>query len=214
MASVRRCRIRPVDSLRQRRQPVIGPRFRPPQRDGDSRRVGRGTIAGCASIAGRERNAGCVGRRVRIGIGALGHSVSGRSPNLLCPLLTSATSSRRLSATLAQGKMADLPGYCALTFPLMPAAFTSKLSVQVLDFEECCLLIQLCRLLCGFYSSGQRFACGFLQIPPRDGHPCRSANDSPCRVRRGLSPPNERALPGAQHKWRSGNPASPGKTEQ
>src|SRR5215475_15107064 len=82
----------------------------------------------------------------------------------------------------------------------MPAVFTSKLSVQVLDFEECCLLIQLCRLLYGFYSSGQRFACSFLRIPPRDGHPCRSANDSPCRVRRGLSPPNGRALPGAQHK--------------
>lgn len=47
-------------------------------------------------------------------------------------------------------------------------------------------------------SSGQRFAFGFLQIPPRDGHPCRSANTSPCRVCRGLSPPSECALPGAQ----------------
>jgi hypothetical protein len=70
--------------------------------------------------------------------------------------------------------------------------------MQVLDFEDLCPLIQLCRLLCGFCSSGQRFAYGFLQIPPRDGHPCRSANDSPCRVRRGLSPPSECALPGAQ----------------
>ena len=26
--------------------------------------------------------------------------------------------------------------------------------------------------LCGFCSSDQRFAIGFLQIPPRDGHPC------------------------------------------
>ena len=46
-------------------------------------------------------------------------------------------------------------------------------------------------------SSGQRFAYSFLQIPPRDGHPCRSANTSPCRVCRGLSPPSECALPGA-----------------
>ena len=38
--------------------------------------------------------------------------------------------------------------------------------------------------------SGQRFAYSFLQIPPRDGHPCRSANDFPCRVRRGLAPPS------------------------
>jgi len=46
-------------------------------------------------------------------------------------------------------------------------------------------------------SSGQRFACIFLQTPPRDGHPCRSANTSPCRVCRGLAPPSECALPGA-----------------
>jgi hypothetical protein len=49
-------------------------------------------------------------------------------------------------------------------------------------------------------SSGQRFAYSFLQIPPRDGHPCRSANTSPCRVCRGLSPPSECALPGAPRK--------------
>src|SRR5580765_988955 len=82
----------------------------------------------------------------------------------------------------------------------MPAAYTYKLSVQVLDFEDIRLLIQLARLLCDFCSSGQRFACGFLQIPPRDGHPCRPANDSPCRVRRRLSLPSERALPGAPTK--------------
>src|SRR3989442_10739403 len=79
----------------------------------------------------------------------------------------------------------------------MPAASTPKLSVQVLDFEDIRLLIQLARLICDFCSSGQRFACGFLRIPPRDGHPCRPANDSPCRVRRGLTPPSECALPGA-----------------
>src|SRR3989442_12295022 len=79
----------------------------------------------------------------------------------------------------------------------MPAASTPKLSVQVLDFEDIRLLIQLARLLCDFCSSGQRFACGFLQIPPRDVHPCRPANDSPCRVRRRLSLPNKSALPGA-----------------
>src|SRR5262245_5820005 len=119
---------------------------------------------------------------------------------LLCPLLTSATPSQRLSTLLAQGRVADLPGYCALTFTLMPATFTYKLSVQVPDFEEMRLLIQPACLLCGFCSSCQRFACGFLQIPSRDGHPCRPANDSPCRARRGLSPPSERALPGARIK--------------
>ena len=46
-------------------------------------------------------------------------------------------------------------------------------------------------------SSEQRFACSFLRIPPHDGHPCCSANTSPCRVCRGLTPPSECALPGA-----------------
>src|SRR5258708_4981377 len=82
----------------------------------------------------------------------------------------------------------------------MPAAYTSRLSVQVLDFEDICLLIQPCRLVCDFCSSGQRFACGFLRVPPRGGHPCRPANDSPCRGRKGLSPSSECALPGAHIK--------------
>src|SRR2546425_13338409 len=85
----------------------------------------------------------------------------------------------------------------------MPAAFTHQLSVQVSDFEDIGLLIQLARLLCDSCSSGQRFACGFLQIPPRDGHPCRPANYSPCRASRGLSPPSKSALPGA-HKKKGG----------
>jgi len=33
-------------------------------------------------------------------------------------------------------------------------------------------------LVCDFCSSGRSFACGFLQIPGRPGHPCRSANGS------------------------------------
>ena len=64
------------------------------------------------------------------------------------------------------------PRVRAPTFPLMPAAYTSALSVQVLDFESFGPLIQRGCLLCGFCSSGQRFVSGFLQIPPRDGHPC------------------------------------------
>src|SRR5262245_13065309 len=82
----------------------------------------------------------------------------------------------------------------------MPVTSTVRLSVQVLDFEDICLLIQPDCLICDFCSSGQRFACGFLQIPPRDGHPCRPANDSPCRVRRRLSLPSKSALPGAHTK--------------
>jgi hypothetical protein len=50
----------------------------------------------------------------------------------------------------------------------MPAAFTIMLSVQVSDFEDNCLLIQHDRLICDSCSSGQRFACSFLQPTPRD----------------------------------------------
>jgi len=51
---------------------------------------------------------------------------------------------------------------------------------------------------------------GFLQIPPRDGHPCRSANSSPCRACGGLSPPSGRALPGAPKKGGGSKSASLG----
>ena len=47
---------------------------------------------------------------------------------------------------VVRDRLSDLPGYCALTFTLMPAASTFKLSVQVSDFEDICLLIQLARL--------------------------------------------------------------------
>jgi len=68
-------------------------------------------------------------------------------------------------------------------------------SVQVSGFEEAWLLTHGYRLVCDFCSSGQCFAFGLLpadapEIPPRDGHPCRSASRSPCRAHRGLTPPS------------------------
>ena len=44
--------------------------------------------------------------------------------------------------------------------------------------------------VCSFCSSARDFACGFLQIPPRGGHPCRSANTSYYQACSGLSPPS------------------------
>lgn len=102
-----------------------------------------------------------------------------------------------------------------MTFTLIPAASTSTPSVQVLGFGDSGRLTRCDRLICDFCSSGQCFACGFLQIPPRGGHPCRSASGSPCRVHRGLAPPSHpasttctgtapvkalRAMPGAPQK--------------
>ena len=59
---------------------------------------------------------------------------------------------------------------------------------------------RLRRLVSASCSSGQRFAFGFLQIRSHPRHPCRSANSSPCRASRGLSPPSKCALPGAPKK--------------
>ena len=58
--------------------------------------------------------------------------------------------------------------------PHLPATFTGTSS----NFWTSSLLADLSvfpSLLCGSCSSGQRFAYSFLQIPPRDGHPCCSA---------------------------------------
>jgi hypothetical protein len=107
------------------------------------------------------------------------------------------------------------PRVMRVTFTLMPAASTSAPSVQVSGFEDIRLLTRCGRLLCDSCSSGQCFACGFLQIPPHDGHPCRPANRSPCRADGGLAPPGHsvtttvtetapvkalRAMPGARNK--------------
>ena len=48
-----------------------------------------------------------------------------------------------------------------MDYPLLP-------SVQLLDFEDIGLLIRHDSLICDSCSSGQRFACGFLQIQPHD----------------------------------------------
>ena len=114
--------------------------------------------------------------------------------------------SRRLLAAFNVrpfGTYADLPGYDALTFTLMPVGYTAQRSVQVSGFTDIGLLTPLCRLVYTSCSSGQRFAFGFLQISSRPEHPCRSANSSPCRASRGLSPPSECALPGAPKKKRA-----------
>src|ERR1019366_1201502 len=133
---------------------------------------------------------------------------------LLWPRLTSDDPSRHLSMPVAQGRSSDLPGYDALTFPLMPVGSTSRRSVQELGFASIGLLTPPRRL----YPLPVRQACAlpfsFLQIPPRDGHPCCSANTSPCRVCRGLSPPSECALPGAPNKKPGSRERGSGLTER
>ena len=60
--------------------------------------------------------------------------------------------------------------------------------LQLLDFSFFCSLIRSTRLLCDFCSSDQSFVYGFLQIPPRDGHPCLQLYAYHCRSHSGLTP--------------------------
>jgi hypothetical protein len=72
----------------------------------------------------------------------------GPSPKqrLLWPRLTSDDPSPRLSTPVALGSSPDLPGYCALTFTLMPVGSTSPRSVQEPGFASIGPLTPLCRL--------------------------------------------------------------------
>jgi hypothetical protein len=60
-----------------------------------------------------------------------------RSPELLCPLLTSASPSRHLSMPVVRDRLTDLPGYCALTFTLMPAVYTYLLPYRYRILKIC-----------------------------------------------------------------------------
>jgi hypothetical protein len=92
------------------------------------------------------------------------------------------------------------PGIAHLPSRLCLSDIRRCVAVQVLGFADNGLLTPQRRLVSASCSSGQRFAFGFLQIRSRPRHPCRSANSSPCRVSRGLSPPSKCALPGAPQK--------------
>ncbi len=122
---------------------------------------------------------------------------------LLRPLLTSPSASSHPfeRASPACGTPSETsPGNAQSPSRLCPPHLRPRVTVQVPDFESHGPLVPRVRLICSFCSSDQRFAIGFLQIPSRDGHPCRSASSSPCRACIGLSPTSDRALPGAPLK--------------
>lgn len=68
-------------------------------------------------------------------------------------------------------------------------------------------------LVCGFCSSGREFACSFLQIPPRGGHPCRPASGSRHQGPQGTFTPkssgchhdnqNSASQGATRHAWRT-----------
>ena len=78
------------------------------------------------------------------------------------------------------------PRVMRATFLLIPAAYTSMLSVQVSGFEDIGLLTRHDRLVCDFCSSGQHFACGGLSPPSHQAGttPARMVltHHAPCRA--------------------------------
>src|SRR5438477_6058619 len=107
---------------------------------------------------------------------------------LIWPLLTSHDSSQHLSMPVAQRQTARPPRVLrthlhAYVRRIYVSAFRASTGLCV--YWPAHPAVPPLSAGC---SSDQRFAYSFLQIPPRDGHPCRSANTSPCRVRRALAP--------------------------
>ena len=82
----------------------------------------------------------------------------------------------------------------------MPVGSTPCRSVQVSGFGDFGLLTPAWRLVSASCSSSQRFAIRLPSDSQSPAKPLPSANCSPCRASRGLSPPSECALPGAPKK--------------
>ena len=127
----------------------------------------------------------------------LGWAGSFPSPTMpsadFCPPITSPCG----GGSLAAGGQIS-PGNARSPSHLCPPHLRPRLPYRYRALKIIAFSPRRSRLVCGCCSSSQCFACGFLQIPPRGGHPCRAANSSPCRVCRGLAPPSGRAMPGAQ----------------
>ncbi len=117
---------------------------------------------------------------------------------LLCLLLTAVSPALCLSTQVASCEAGSQPSPgIAQSLPHLspphlhhdsPGKYRTSTNMAVLS-PSCCLVWGSC-------SSVQCFACAFLQTPPHGGRPWRSANASPCRVRGGLEPPSDCALPG------------------
>ncbi len=90
--------------------------------------------------------------------------------------------------------------HVAALFTLMPVGSTPHRSVQVSGFDDFGHLTPMRRLLSASCSSGQRFAIRLPSDSRSPAKPLPSANSSPCRASRGLSPPSGCALPGAPKK--------------
>ena len=64
------------------------------------------------------------------------------------------------------------PRIRALSFHLIPTSFTPTVSNSYGTLICLAILSTVICFIWSFCSLGQMFVLGFLQIPPRDGHPC------------------------------------------
>jgi len=117
--------------------------------------------------------------------------------DLECPHLTSGGSSEGLPTPLALGNPPGLPGCCAPLSRLWPKHVGPRIPCQYRVLPIGAVLPRVFAS-CASAAPVRRFACGLVQAPTRDGHPCRPAGSSPDRARRGLSPP--RSAPGRAHQ--------------
>src|SRR4051794_18238405 len=102
--------------------------------------------------------------RIRIPVAelAVGPAVSGDPAPSVCQAVLLRRSA--LGGGSTSGTHADLPGYCPLTFTLIPVGYTPQPSVQVSGFDVIGRPTRLRHLVSASCSSDQGFAFGFLQI--------------------------------------------------
>src|ERR1035438_2110136 len=99
--------------------------------------------------------------------------------DLICPLLTSAPRSGRLStASVAEATRSRSPGVSSAAFCAQSPDLRFA-PLMDMDFAVSCPLVRRWRLVSGFCPSTRTFAIRFLQTPPRDGSPCVLTSPSP-----------------------------------
>src|SRR5262244_2371733 len=101
------------------------------------------------------------------------------SHDLICPLLTSAPRSGRLStASVAEATRSRSPGVSSAAFCAQPPDLRFA-HLMDMDFAVSCPLVRRWRLVSGSCPSTRTFDPCFFQTPPRGGSPCIFTSPSP-----------------------------------
>ena len=93
-----------------------------------------------------------------------------------CTTMASADFSRQALLRFFRKKLFEAsvrpPRIRALSFNLIPTSFTPTVPNSYRTLICCAILSTVTCLIQSFCPLGQIFVASFLQIPPRDGHPC------------------------------------------